>query len=122
MFAAACAVDQQDSRRRCRLLLPAFGLFNPLARSDPIAGTLIGGIGEARARGARLWGFAVLRIRQPRRLRDAINFVLPCLEGRIEKALAISSLEFGFVEVDPRHFLANGKARHRLGPFFEMSG
>lgn len=85
MFGPRRAIDQQDVRPQLPVLMALLPVPDGVARSEPVVGQIVGGIGELRTRLARAWRLARMRIGIPGRLRDPVELDLQRIEIPVQK-------------------------------------
>ena len=85
------AVDQEDARRRRRVLLPALGLLDAAAGFDPFDREVVVRIGITGSGLPRAWRFAALAVAVPGHLDDTGDVGRERIEGRIVNRSRIRS-------------------------------
>jgi hypothetical protein len=107
LIAARRAVDDQDARRRFRVLLPLLRRLDLAAAFDPFERQIVFRVGIAGAGRPRAGAFAVGLIGFPGHVDELVDLGFELGEGRVVESLAIARCEFRPVDLHRRHALAD---------------
>src|SRR5665213_1332779 len=116
LVAARRAVDHQDARRRFRVFLPLLRLFDAAFGLDPFERQLIARIGIAGTSRTGARALTRLVIGLPGDIDNLVDRRAYFFECRVVELLAHPLSEFGLVDLDRRHALADINLSHGALP------
>ena len=112
VLGAGRAIDDEDARGACRIIMTTSGVVDGIARGQPVDRNLIVGIGETGAGLAGDRRLSTVVIGVPRRIGDGLQLALQRREDRIHEGGLETLLESPAPQTAGRHPLAHVRLEH----------